>query len=144
MLYCRSLGFIYFMYSSVYRLRVPISFLLHMYIETNIFHLKYILCHLPLISTCYALILATGHSFSYLLPILVLFVAWVWCWGPGLELGSVDLFCEKSLCESGQVAFLLGKPGGTSYCLPTSQRSLEAKVNHSGIKALRAIKLCTT
>lgn len=97
------------------------------------------LYHWPL-STCYALISATGHSFSYLLPILVLFVGWVWCWGPGLELGSVDLFCEKSLCESGQVAFLWGKPGGTSYCLPTSQRSLEAKVNHSSIKALRAIK----
>ena len=64
-----------------------------------------------LISTFSALILATGCSFSSLLPSPVLFVGGVCCRGHGLALGSMDLSRETLLCGSGQVLYSQANQG---------------------------------
>ena len=76
--------------------------------NASILHPKYLVL---LISMFSALILATGHLFSSLLPTLVLFVGGVCCRGRGLALGSMDLSRETLLCGSWQVLYSQANQG---------------------------------
>ena len=87
--------------------------------DTSILHPK---CPVLLISMFSALILATGRSFSSLLPTPVLFVGGVCCWGPGLALGSMDFSREILLCGSGQVLYSQANQGDPVTASPLHMR----------------------